>query len=109
MNLASLMAHEDADTSRKVKKSQKQGGNDAKEGKSRKKRSSQPENVKSVWNDEGKAGSRISQDLNSMTVVGMSVAPSKHLKTESESMHIPNRMNVLVATAQDLDEDYDNI
>ena len=104
------MAHEDADTSRKVKKkSQKQqgGGNANKEGKPRKKRS-QPENVQSGWNEE-KAGSRISQDLNSMTVVGMSVAPSKHLKTESESMHIPNRMNVLVATAQDLDEDYDNI
>merc|ERR1712181_149419 len=81
LNLASLMAHEDADTiSRKVKKSQKQqqGGNGRKEGKSRKKRS-QPENVQSVWNDEGKAGSRISGDDLKFTpaMVGMSAAPSK--------------------------------
>ena len=108
------MAHEDADTSRKVKKSLQQGVNE-KEGKSRKKRS-QPGIVQMSWK-EGETDSKISEDSLSGDFkfaphVGMSDASSKRLKvskTELESMHVPNKMNVLVARTQDLDEDYDNI
>ena len=106
------MAHEDADTSRKVKKSLQQGVNE-KEGKSRKKRS-QPGTVQKGWN-EAETRSRISVDSSSgdlKSESGMSDSSSKRLKTsktELESMHVPNKMNLLVARAQDLDEDYDNI
>ena len=111
MKLASLMAHEDADTSRRVKKSLHQGGID-KEGKGRKKRSQ----LQMSWK-EGETDSKVSEDslsgdLKFTPHVGMSNSPSKRLKvskTESESMHVPNKMNVLVARSQDLDEDYDNI
>ena len=116
LNMASLMAHEDADTSRKVKKSLQQIGND-KEGKARKKRS-QPGTVPMRWK-EGETDSKISEDSLSGDLKftphdGMSDAPSnskrlKTSKTEPESMHVPNKMNVLVARSQDLDEDYDNI
>ena len=65
---------------------------------------------------EGETDSKISEDslsdLKFTPHVGMSDVPSKRLKvskTESESMHVPNKMNVLVTRAQDLDEDYDNI
>jgi len=114
LKLASLMAHEDADTSRRVKKSLHQGGID-KEGKGRKKRS-QPGTVQMSWK-EAETDSKISEDSLSEDLkfsphLGMSDVPSKRLKvskTESESMHVPNKMNVLVTRAQDLDEDYDNI
>ena len=76
MNLADLMAHEDADTGRKVKSGLPHGKSE-KEGKSRKKRP-QPESIWRGWN-EGDIDSRISTELRSGEV-GISDAPSKRPK-----------------------------
>ena len=108
MNLASLMAHEDADTSRRVKKSLHQGGID-KEGKGRKKRS-QPATVWSKQQNTRTSVESSSGDFKLAPVVGMSDPPPKRpkiSKTESEPVHLLSK--VVLVKAQDLDEDYDNI
>ena len=107
LNLASLMAHEDADTGRKAKKNQ-QGVKDDRERKPRKKRS-RPE---PAWPklQYSRTSESSSADLKYTPEVGMSDPPSKRpkiSKTESESVHLPNK--VVLVKAQDLDEDYDNI
>jgi len=117
LKLANLMAHEDADTVRKTSKKSQQGVKGDKEGKARKKRSL-PQPVSRVW-DKGETVSRTSVESSSGNLKptpelgnGMSDAPSKRLKintAESEYMHLPNQMKVVLAKAQDVDEDYDNI
>ena len=115
MKLANLMAHEDADTVRKTSKKSHQGVKDDKEGKARKKRSL-PQPVSRGW-DKGETVFRTSLESSSGNLkptpeLGMSDAPSKRLKintAESEYMHLPNQMKVVLAKAQDVDEDYDNI
>ena len=104
LNLASLMAHEDADTGRKAKKSQ-QGVKDDREGKPRKRRS-QPEPAWPKLQYSKSSVESSSADLKLTPEVGMSDPPSKRSKI-SESVHLPSK--VVVAKAQDLDEDYDNI
>ena len=111
MNLADLMAHEDADTGRKLKSGLPHGKSE-KEEKSRKKRP-QPESIWRGWNE----GDRISTeprsgDLQLAPEVGMSDAPSKRPKlnkTEQESIHTMNKIDLLVAKTKDTDEDYDDI
>ena len=108
MNLADLMAHEDADTGRKVKSGLPHGKSE-KEEKSRKKRP-QPESIWRGWN-EGDIDFRISTEPRSGKV-GLSDAPSKRPKmnkTEQESIHTLNKINLLVAKTKDIDEDYDDI
>jgi len=117
LNLASLMAHEDADTGtgRKTSKKNQQGVKDDREGKARKKRSL-PQPFSRGW-EESETVSRTSvesssRDFKLTPELGMSDAPSKRQKistAESESMHLPNKMKVVLAKAQDVDEDYDNI
>ena len=117
MKLANLMAHEDADTVRNTSKKSHQGVKDDKEGKARKKRSL-PQPVSRGW-DKGETVFRTSLESSSGNLKlipelgnGMSDAPSKRLKintAESEYMHLPNQMKVVLAKAQDVDEDYDNI
>ena len=104
LNLASLMAHEDADTGRKAKKSQ-QGVKDDREGKPRKRRS-QPEPAWPKLQFSKSSVESSSAYLKLTPEVGMSDPPSKRSKI-SESVHLPSK--VVVAKAQDLDEDYDNI
>jgi len=107
-NLASLMAHEDADTVKKAKKSQ-WDVIDAKKGKSRKKRS-QPATVWSKQQNTRTSVESSSGDLKLAPVVGMSDPPPKRpkiSKTESEPVHLLSK--VVLVKAQDLDEDYDNI
>ena len=105
LNLASLMAHEDADTGRKAKKSQQQGVKDDRGGKPRKRRS-QPEPAWPKLQFSKSSVESSSADLKLTPEVGMSDPPSKRSKI-SESVHLPSK--VVVAKAQDLDEDYDNI
>ena len=103
-NLASLMAHEDADTGRKAKKSQ-HGVKDDRGEKPRKRRS-QPEPAWPKLQFSKSSVESSSADLKLTPEVGMSDPPSKRSKI-SESVHLPSK--VVVAKAQDLDEDYDNI
>jgi len=103
LNLASLMAHEDADTGGNTKKSQK-GVKIDKEGKTSKKRP-QPKLQYSRTSAESS-----SEDFKPTPEIGFSDPPFKRpkiSKTESESVHLPKK--VVLAKAQDLDEDYDNI
>ena len=107
-SLASLMAHEDADTVKKAKKSQ-WDVIDAKKGKSRKKRS-QPATVWSKQQNTRTSVESSSGDFKLAPVVGMSDPPPKRpkiSKTESEPVHLLSK--VVLVKAQDLDEDYDNI
>ena len=97
------MAHEDADTGGKAKKSQK-GLKIDREGKTSKKRP-QPKLQYSRTSAESS-----SEDFKPTPEIGFSDPPFKRpkiSKTESESVSLPKK--VVLAKAQDLDEDYDNI